>query len=127
MVSITSKGNFKNFEEFAKRSSVENLLKILNTFGRIGVEKLSEATPKDTGLTSRSWSYSITSKNGSSQISWYNSNTIKGGSSPSVAILLQYGHATKNGAWVEGRDFINPAIEKVFEQMAESLWKEVTK
>lgn len=127
MVSVSSKGNFKNFENFAKRTRKENFYKVLDLFGREGVAALSAATPKDTGKTSQSWSYKVTINDKQSAVRWYNSNTVYGPNGPSVAILLQYGHATKNGAWVEGIDYINPAMKSIFDRMAEALWKEVSK
>lgn len=127
MVSISSKGDFKNFENFAKRVKTKDVYKILNVFGSEGVNALSEATPKDTGNTAASWRYEIEVKNGGYTINWYNTNTVYGSGGPSVAILLQYGHATRNGAWVKGTDFINPAMKGIFDRMAEALWKEVTK
>lgn len=126
MVSISSKGNFKNFENFAKRATNKNLYKILNSFGKEGVAALSSATPKDTGKTASSWSYKVIINGKESSVNWYNSNTVYGPNGPSVAILIQYGHATKNGAWVKGIDYINPAMKNIFERMAEALWKEVT-
>lgn len=127
MITIRSKGNFKNFENFAKRTKSKNLYRILDMFGRQGVAALSSATPKDTGKTAASWSYEVTINEQKSSVQWYNNNTIYGPNGPSVAILLQYGHATKNGAWVEGKDFINPAMKSIFDKMAEEIWKEVTK
>lgn len=93
-------------------------------YGIQGVNALRSLTPVDTGKTSDSWSYKIERSLGKVKISFYNSNTQNG---VNVAILLQYGHATKSGAWVQGIDFINPAMEKVFEELAKDLWSEVTR
>ena len=85
---------------------------------------LASATPVDTGLTASSWYYEISNKNGSAMISFHNSNVQNG---VPIAIILQYGHGTRNGGWVEGRDYINPAIRPIFDRIADDAWKEVTK
>ena len=95
----------------------------LDKFGRAGVVALQQATPKDTGLTAASWDYKIERSSGSVRISFHNSNIQNG---IPIAILLQYGHATRSGSFVEGRDYINPAIQPIFDQIAEDAWKEVT-
>lgn len=96
---------------------------ILNKYGKRGVEALKEYTPKDTGLTSESWSYEVLDDQNGSRIVWRNSNVENG---IVVAVLLQYGHATGTGGYVEGTDYINPAIQKVFQGIADEAWKEVT-
>ena len=96
----------------------------LDKYGREGVKALESATPVDTGLTARSWYYEIKKTNGSVSISFYNSNIQNG---IPIAIILQYGHGTGTGGWVEGRDYINPAIQPIFDKIAEKAWKEVTK
>ena len=95
----------------------------MDKYGRQGVEALSSATPRDTGLTASSWSYEIIRKHNSARIIFKNSNVTSEGTP--IAILIQYGHATKNGAWVEGIDYINPALKPVFEGMADNIWREV--
>lgn len=97
---------------------------ILHKYGKRGVEYLKEATPKDTGKTAESWTYSIEEDNGSYKIVWSNTNVADGWAN--IAVLLQYGHATRNGGYVKGVDYINPAIEKVFNNLAEDAWKEVS-
>lgn len=97
---------------------------ILNKYGMKGVEALREATPKDTGKTSESWSYKITRENDIVKLSFLNSNRNQ---DVPIAIILQYGHGTKNGGWVEGIDYINPAIQPLFEELAKEIWKEVSK
>lgn len=96
----------------------------LDKYGREGVEALEKYTPKDTGLTSRSWRYEITQDSNGSVISFYNDNVQNG---IRIAIILQYGHATKNGYWVEGRDYINPAIQEVFENLANEAWEVISR
>jgi hypothetical protein len=96
----------------------------LNRFGREGVAALASATPVESGLTANSWYYEIIRKNGSVTISFKNSNIQNG---VPIAIILQYGHGTRNGGWVQGRDYINPAIQPVFDKIANDAWREVTK
>lgn len=100
----------------------EDAFNFLDAFGRQGVEALANSTPVDTGLTSNSWEYEIKKSNGKYSIIWSNTNTETG---VPVAILIQYGHATKNGGWVEGRDFINPAIRPLFDKIADQVWERV--
>ena len=96
----------------------------LDKYGRQGVQALAAATPIDTGLTASSWYYKITMKGDSATISFHNSNIQNG---VPIAIILQYGHGTGNGGWVEGRDYINPAIQPIFDEIVRNAWKEVTK
>ena len=96
----------------------------LDKYGREGVAALSSATPVDTGLTADSWYYKVEHANGSASINFYNSNIQNG---VPIAIILQYGHGTGNGGWVQGRDYINPAIQPIFDKIAENAWREVTK
>lgn len=98
-------------------------LKGLDRYGREGVAALAAATPRDTGLTANSWSYTIVRTKSRATISFHNSNIQNG---VPIAIILQYGHGTRNGGWVEGRDYINPAIQPVFDKMANDAWREVT-
>jgi hypothetical protein len=120
MIKMTNRGSFKNAERFFDNS--KDLSRRLRTaferYGAQGVEALQSATPKDSGLTAGSWSYTIEDWG----IGFGNSNIQEG---YSVALLIQYGHATKGGGYVEGIDFINPALRPVFDQIAEECWKEV--
>lgn len=124
-VNFTHKGNFNHFERFlTKTMHIKPLIKpILEKYGRRGVNALREYTPKDSGLTADSWSYEIVSDEKGSRIVWKNSNVNNG---VVIAILLQYGHATGTGGYVQGIDYINPAIQEVFQGMADEAWKEVT-
>lgn len=124
MISFRHKGDFSNLTNFLERSKEFVKLSDLDRYGREGVAALSAATPVDTGLTASSWFYKITHKNGSISISFHNSNIQNG---VPIAIILQYGHGTNNGGWVEGRDYINPAIQPVFDEIVNKAWKEVTK
>lgn len=124
MISFRQKGDFSNLTNFLERA--KNVIHIgdLDKYGKAGVAALSSATPVDTGLTASSWSYEIENKNGSVIIVFKNSNIQNG---VLIAIILQYGHGTRNGGWVEGRDYINPAIQPIFDEIANNAWKEVTK
>lgn len=124
MISFKQKGDFSKLTGFLERVKEAVKLGDLNRYGREGVELLASATPKESGLTANSWYYEITHENGSSSISFHNSNINKG---VPIAIILQYGHGTRNGGWVEGIDYINPTIRPLFEKIAQDAWKEVTK
>lgn len=99
-------------------------IKDLEQYGERGVAALAAATPVDTGLTAQSWYYTIKRQNGKITISFCNSNIVNG---VPIAIVLQYGHATRNGGWIEGLDYINPAIQPIFDELTKNAWKEVTK
>lgn len=125
-INFEHKGNFNKLEKFlTKAVRIQPVINvILNKYGRKGVEALKEATPKDTGKTSESWTYDIVKdEKGKYEIVWSNTNVVDGWAN--IAILLQYGHATRNGGFVKGTDYINPAIEKVFQGMANEAWEEV--
>jgi hypothetical protein len=124
IINVTTRGSFDNTERFLHNIDSSKIGSILEKYGPIGVKALSEATPVDTGLAARSWYYEVINKPGYSSLRWHN-NDIEGGIP--VVILLQYGHGTRNGGWVEGRDFIMPAIQPVFEQIMAEVTKEVTK
>lgn len=123
IVSFKQRGDFGKTENFLHSLvEIKNFYK-LDKYGRMGVEALSAATPRDTGKTANSWSYEIVQEKGRTAIYWRNSNVVDGWAN--IAILIQYGHGTRNGGWVEGRDYINPAIQPIFDQMADEIWKEV--
>lgn len=124
MISFRQKGDFSKLTRFLEKAKKAVRLDDLDKYGREGVAALASATPVDTGLTANSWNYSISNSNGSITISFYNSNIQNG---VPIAIILQYGHGTRNGGWVEGRDYINPAIQPVFDRIANDAWREVTK
>ena len=123
MISFRQKGDFSKVTRFLERAKEAVHLGDLDKYGRAGVDALASATPVDSGLTASSWSYEIKNRNGTARISFKNSNVQNG---VPIAIILQYGHATGTGGWVEGRDYINPAIQPIFDQIANSAWKEVT-
>lgn len=124
MITFRQKGDFSKLNRYLER--VKEVVKLgdLDKYGRAGVAALASATPVDTGLTASSWYYEISNKNGSAMISFHNSNIQNG---VPIAIILQYGHGTRNGGWVEGRDYINPAIRPIFDRIADDAWEEVTK
>lgn len=124
MITFRQKGDFSKLTRYLERVKEVAKLGDLDRYGREGVAALASATPVDTGLTANCWYYEIVNKNGSVEISFHNSNVNKG---VPIAIILQYGHGTRNGGWVEGRDYINPAIRPIFDRIADDAWKEVTK
>ncbi|MBP5597461.1 MAG: HK97 gp10 family phage protein [Pseudobutyrivibrio sp.] len=123
MITIRQEGDFSKLTNFFEKCKSLIDRSNLDKYGRQGVEALSSATPRDTGLTASSWSYEIIRKHNSARLVFKNSNITSEGTP--IAILIQYGHATKNGAWVEGIDYINPALKPVFEGMADNIWREV--
>jgi hypothetical protein len=124
VISVTSEGDFKNTDAFLKKMVKGDIYSCLHGYGQVGVAALARNTPKDTGLTASAWSYEVLVDKKSSSIIWSNHNVVNG---RPVAILLQYGHATGNGGYVQGRDYINPALQPIFDRIAAEVWKEVTK
>ena len=122
MIKISLKGNFKNIEKFfdgAKNRLPQRIRSVLDRYGRQGVAALQMYTPKDSGETANSWKYEIFNLG----IAWSNTNVTSNGTP--IAILLQYGHGTKNGGYVQGRDYINPALQPIFDEIADNCWKEI--
>ena len=124
MISFRQKGDFKKFTRYLERLKSAVHLSTLDKYGKEGVAALASATPIDSGETASSWYYEVKNYKNSVAIEFLNSNIQNG---VPIAIILQYGHATKNGGWVEGRDYINPAIQPIFDKIANEAWKEVTK
>lgn len=122
MISFRQKGDFRKLTGYLERMREGLRIGILDRYGNEGVNALMAATPKDTGLTSESWRYRITQGNGSVTLTFDNTNIQNG---VPIAIILQYGHATRNGGYVQGIDYINPAIRPIFERLAEEAWEEV--
>lgn len=123
-ITLTSKGDFNNTERFLKGLEKQDYLKVLDKYGQAGVNALAAATPKDSGYTASCWSYEIERKGDTTSIYFSNSHMEKG---VSIAIILQYGHGTRNGGYVRGRDYINPAVRPIFDEITEAAWKEITK
>lgn len=124
MISFRQKGDFSELSSFLERAKETIKFGDLDKYGREGVAALQSATPVDTGLTAKSWHYEIIRTKESVSISFNNSNIQNG---VPIAVILQYGHGTRNGGWVEGRDYINPAIQPIFDRIANEAWKEVSK
>lgn len=125
MVVFKHKGNFKNTEVFLKSASKANAkcTKILKKYAEEGVDALKAHTPVDTGLTASSWGYTIEENGGNLSICWTNSNVVDG---VCIALIIQTGHATRGGTYVQGVDYINPALAPIFEKIADNAWKEVS-
>ena len=124
MITFRQKGDFSKLTRYLERAKQKVHLGDLDKFGRAGVSALASATPIDSGLTASSWYYEIKSSKESVMISFHNSNIQNG---VPIAIILQYGHGTGTGGWVEGRDYINPAIQPIFDAIANDAWEEVTR
>ena len=124
MITIKQKGDFAKLTRYLERMNKKARMIDLDKYGQAGVSALSLATPIDSGLTANSWGYKITNNKGRAEITFSNSNIQNG---VPIAIILQYGHGTRNGGWVQGRDYINPAIQPIFDKLANDAWKEVTK
>lgn len=123
MITFNQKGDFSKVTRFLEKAKAAARVSVLDKYGREGVAALSSATPVRSGLTANSWNYMVTHKKDYASIVFSNSNVQKG---VSIAIILQYGHGTRNGGWVQGRDYINRAIRPVFDKIADDAWKEVT-
>lgn len=124
MIKIRQKGDFKKLTSFLEKAKEGLDIGVLDKYGRKGVDALSSATPVDTGLTASLWFYKIENKNCVAKIEFHNSNIQNG---VPIAVILQYGHGTRNGGYVVGRDYINPAIQPVFDELAKNAWKEVAR
>lgn len=124
MIRFTTGGSTRNTENFLQRIIHGDLYSKLETYGRLGVDRLRQATPIESSLTADSWEYEIEEKNGSYTLWWLNTNEIDGFN---VAVGLQYGHGTGTGGWVAGYDYINPALKPILDKLADEVWKEVQK
>lgn len=123
MISFRQKGDFSKATRYLTKAKKASTLDIFEKYGREGVAALASATPLESGKTASSWDYVITRQKGSTTISFINNNVNNG---VQIAIIIQYGHGTGTGGWVEGRDYINPAIQPIFDSIANEAWKEVT-
>lgn len=124
MITIESQGDWKLTRNWFDRMTKLDLALIMNQFGKEGVSALKAATPSKSGETAASWNYEVTRTGENWKITWTNSHVNNG---VNIAVILQYGHGTRNGGYVVGRDYINPAIRPVFDKIAKKAWKEVTK
>lgn len=123
MITMKSKGGFKRTEKFLKKSLGRDWMSVLDSYAQQGVVALSRNTPVESGETAASWSYEIIQNGSRISIIWKNTHINKG---VNIAVILQYGHGTRTGGWVEGRDYINPALRPVFDELANAAWKAVT-
>lgn len=123
MIIIKQSGSFKNLEHFLNNVNKIDYLNILNRYGQEGVKRLSFNTPIDSGTTASAWDYEVKLNGKKATINWTNSNIVDG---VPIAILIQYGHSTANGSFVQGRDYINPAIRPILDDLADNIWREVT-
>lgn len=124
VIEMRQSGDFKKNLTFLTNLRKKSIRPILEKYGQKGVEALAEATPKATGKTAASWSYEIKMEKTGAVLSWKNANIVDG---VPIAVILQYGHGTQNGGYVQGVDYINPAMKPVFDTIRDELWKEVTK
>ena len=124
MISFRHKGDFSKLTGFLEKAKNVVHVGILDKYGKAGVAALASATPVESGLTANSWYYEIVNTKGSISINFHNSNIQNG---VPIAVIIQYGHGTSNGGWVQGRDYINPAIQPIFDSIANDAWREVTK
>lgn len=122
MVSYKVHGDFRKTRKFLQKAQKMNIRSILARYGERGVNALAIATPKDSGKTADAWSYDVQMDRNGASVSWSNSNVNDG---VSIAVILRYGHGTGTGGYVQGRDYISPAIRPIFDEIAESAWKEV--
>lgn len=123
MVSLSAEGSFDRTRKFLMSMQTLDIGKILQSQGEKGVRALSQATPKESGIAASSWGYKIIKKSNSVTLGWTNSDVENGFP---VALMIQYGHGTGTGAWIEGKDYINPAMRSVFDEIAETVWRAVT-
>lgn len=123
MITFTHKGNFEKTDKFLKKINSKKLFSKLDKYGKEGVDALRNATPKDTGLTANSWTYKVSVSSNVCSITWSNSNMNKG---VPIALVLQYGHVTGTGGYVQGIDYINPAMKPIFDKILFDVWKEVS-
>lgn len=124
MITFKQTGTFNNTERFLNRASKLDFQRILQKYATAGVNALASATPVDSGLTADSWGYEIKTAGSSCSILFTNSHVVDG---VPIAIIIQYGHGTRNGGYIQGRDYINPVVQPLFDKIAEDAWREVTK
>jgi hypothetical protein len=123
MIYTTSSGSFQKTLKFLEFMQSNRMFSALDSGGRQGADALARATPRDTGETAGDWTYTVTHSSGRHAINWYNTHKEDG---VNIAIILQYGHGTGTGGYVEGIDYINPALRPIFEKILEDVWRQVT-
>lgn len=124
MITLKNSGNFRKIDRFLKRFTGKSYKHIYDAYGKKGVQALSSVTPQQTGLTANSWGYEIIETKSGTSITWTNTNVQNG---VSIAIILQFGHATRSGGYVQGYDYINPALRPIFDGFTNDIWREVTR
>lgn len=124
VVTVKIKSDLPKLKRLLDKMNNSNVQRIFDKYGQIGVEELSAATPVDSGVTASCWSYEVHHDSNSVSLQFFNSNENKG---VPIAVILQYGHGTGTGGWVQGRDYINPALRPVFDRLAEEVWREVSR
>lgn len=122
-IGIRSKGDFRKTEKLLKATLGRDYRAVLDKYGKLGVQALADATPKDTGVTAALWDYEVIQNRDGMSVVWNNYNINNG---VNIAIILQYGHGTGGGGYVVGRDYINPALQHIFDQLADAAWREIT-
>ena len=122
-IRISSKGNFNKTHKFRTKATDKSIIVSLIKYGQKGLEPLASATPVEAGETASAWRFEVAYGGGSAKINWNNDNINQG---LVIALLIQYGHGTGTGGWVEGRDYINPAIQPIFDEIRDNIWREVT-
>lgn len=123
MISATSSGSFQKTTSFLKFMQSNKIFNVLDRYGRIGVDALSRATPRETGETAESWTYAVTHSVGRHALNFYNTHSEDG---VNIAVIIQYGHGTGTGGYVEGIDYINPVIRPLFDKILDDIWRQVT-
>ncbi len=123
MLTVKHKGDWKKTTAYLEKAQKLQVKKILDKYGSAGVSALSNATPKDSGLTAASWDFTVKTTGAGYSIEWYNTNVNNGAV---IAILIQYGHGTGTGGYIPPTDYINPAMKPIFDKLAEDIWKEVS-
>lgn len=123
VITVKQKGDFKHLDRFFRKMKEDWIMSLLDTYGKKGVIALSAATPVDSGKTAASWTYEVRKEGSGYVLGWNNGNVSNGWFN--VAIMLQMGHGTRNGGYVAGRDYINPALQPIFDQIAQDAWMEV--
>jgi hypothetical protein len=126
VIRVKTSGSFARSQAFLQRMRNREQFKVLEKYGPIGVNALSTATPVESSITANAWYYEVVNRPGYFAIHWYNSHVEDPGRI-SIAAIIQYGHATRTGGYVQGRDYINPAMRPIFDQMVTDMWREVTK
>jgi len=124
VIGFEDSGSFKNTDAFLARMLNNDLAGKLRSYGKAGVLSLSKATPEDTGITAHSWDFRVVQEKRGPTIEWFNTHENHG---VNIAIIIQYGHGTGTGGWVPGINYVNPAMEPVFDKIMDDFWKEVTK